>query len=193
MSRTVSILIGLAIVLATLGCAWFLGRWTLAWILGQQSEVAAAFIATAGTVVAGVVAVVFSQQRSKSREIAEAHRPMKVKVYQHFIESTIGILHKYAGAENNNPDAMAADGEVVGFFRKFTTELLLWGSPGVISSWSRFQATSQLDGRQGLLSFDEMIREIREDLGHTNAGLRSGDLVKLLLSDPEKLDTTQAS
>ena len=40
---------------------------------------------------------------------------------------------------------------------------------------------------QILLKVDDMLRAIRQDLGHSNRGIKKGDLIGLFLSDPEKL------
>ncbi len=93
------VVFALVVVVAIGYGLWCAFAAVLSWLMSQESQVAAAIIAFSGTVIAGIATVVISQQRSKSREIAEAHRPKKIELYNSFITTMIGILQKHKGSD----------------------------------------------------------------------------------------------
>ena len=144
-------------------------------------EVLAAIIATVGTVVAAVGTVVYSQARTKQKEIAEAHRPQKVKVYSAFMDALVDLLRKTKRGELDN---IAEDEDFVERFLHFKRDLIVWGSPGVISAYREFEDRA-LEGsaRQRVLRMDKILREIRKDLGNKTWNLQHGALIQMFLND----------
>lgn len=192
MSRLKAILF-IVFVLVVLGAIGY-GLWcvvaaVLFWIVSQESQVAAAIIAFSGTVIAGIATVVIAQQRSKSREIAEAHRPKKTDLYNSFIVTMIGILRKHKGTD---PKKLEGDKEIEEFFYEFTAEVVLWGSPSVLGHYGTFRNLGQERTRDIILVMDDVMQAMRKDLGLSNWGLARGDLMKMFLTDPESLDTLLA-
>lgn len=116
------VLLTVAVVLGGVYGIWCLLDAVLAWIMAQESQVAAAIIAFAGTVIAGILAVVVSQQRTKARDIAESHRPKKTELYSEFITQAVGIMRHHKGKKELDPEA----GEKLeDFFFDFTTRVML--------------------------------------------------------------------
>lgn len=180
--------LGLLALMALFGYGMLrLGRWTITGLAALNPEIVAAVIATLGTVLAGVAAVILAQRWTKDREIAEAHRPQKVKLYSTFIKGVIDILLRFKG----NPaqqKKLAADKQIQKFFTDFTTDLILWGGPSVIRSYMAFRAAGASESQDVILRMDDVFRAIRRDLGHNNWGLSRGDLIKIFLTDPDRLD-----
>lgn len=177
-------------ILVTIGApvlAWRAASSLLTWFVSQESQVAAALIAAAASVLAGVGAVIVAQQRSKTREIAETHRPRKVELYTKFIKRAMQEVWKHAEVASPGGDPEAPS--LQEFFREFTTDLVLWGSPGVIRAYGRFRAASEDDSAQDtLVAVDDLMRAMRKDLGHSDLMLNRGELIKIFLRDPQELD-----
>ncbi len=74
------------------------------------------------------------------------------------------------------------------FFITFTRDLIVWGSPNVIKAYENFKLGSLTSGTNAVLLVDDILREIRSDLGNSNRGIKRGDLIKLFLKDPQELD-----
>lgn len=169
-----------------IGCAlWAACAAALSWITAQDSQIAAAIIAFAGTVIVGIGAVVIGQQRSKSREIAESHRPKKIELYNNFILTMIDILRKHKGTGG---EGLENDKDIEDFFYKFTAEVVLWGSPGVLRHYATFRNLGQEENPNVVLIMDDIMQAMRKDLGLSNWGLARGDLMKMFITDPESLD-----
>lgn len=180
--RKISVIVFIIIlILVLVYVLWFAFTNTLSWITKQESQIATAIIAFAGS----VVAVIISQQRSKSREIAEAHRPKKIKLYIGFITTMVKMLRKHKGSA---PAALEGDKEIEDFFYQFTSEVVLWGSSDVLYHYARFRNPDRIGNPNTILIMDDIMQAMRKDLGLSNWGLSRGDLMKMFLTDPEALD-----
>lgn len=183
----IAILIIIAFLIGIPVAAWFGVTTVLDWISSQESQVAGAIIAAGATVFAGLGAVVFSQQRTKTREIAEAHRPKKIDLYTRFIKKVMHVIHNHDASRPKN--ALVADEELRKFFHDFTTDLALWGSAGVIRAYGKFKRVSEATGSATtVLAMDDLIRAMRKDLGHSDWLLQQGEVIKTFLRDPTELD-----
>jgi len=185
MTKWLQTLVGIVLLIALALAVLWLGREFLLWVVAQSSEVVGAIIACAGTVIAGIGAVVISQQRTKAREIAESHRPKKTEIYSEFIKMVVGIMRTQKSKKNATADPSE---ELEEFFFSFTTDVMLWGSPGVLRSYGEFRRVGQQKNPNVILMVDDILQAMRKDLGLSNRGLNRGDLIKMLLTDPEKVD-----
>lgn len=191
MNRLRTILL-VVIVLCVIAAAalglWIVFSSLLAWIMAQESQIGAAIIAFVGTVGVGIGAVLITQQRSKSREIAESHRPKKIKIYSNFIKTMIGLIRKH---KDSDTKALENGKDIQNFFFDFTTQIVLWGSPGVLRHYAELRKQGQTPNPNPniILIMDDMMQAMRKDIGLSNRGLSRGDLMKMFLTDPESLDT----
>ena len=178
--KILSIVFGL-ILLAALAYGLYWLALELFTLLAKLKEgVLAALIGAMATVFAGITAVIISQKQSKQRDIDESHRPKKVEIYKKFLDAVSGLM----AAQNENVSKKGlSDQELVDYLVEFKTELLLWGSPLVIKRQLEFEKVSR----------NNVYEAIREDIGLSNKGLNSHELVKMYLSDPGELDEILAS
>ena len=179
------VVIVLGIIAAAALGVWVAFSSLLKWITAQESEVGAAIIAFVSTVGGGIGAVLIAQQRSKSREIAESHRPNKIMIYSNFITTMIGIIRKHKGSDTT---VLENSKEIEDFFFDFTTQVVLWGSPRVLRYYAAFRKIGQAPNLNILLIMDDIMQAMRKDIGLSNRGLSRGDLMKMFLTDPESLD-----
>jgi hypothetical protein len=162
-------------------------RWFLGQVRHLEPNVAAALIV-------GLVALFgyfYTQRQTKARELSEAHRKPKTEVYDAFFDVIDCFLHK-EGSQEIDPNNLPK--EVEELFAKLRRGLIVWGSVGAIKKWELFKGAAAGTGREAiiLLAMDDMLREIRKDLGNSNRGLKRGDLVKVFLRDPKELDKLMA-
>lgn len=179
------VIVAIGVMLAGVYGVWCVLAAILAWVMAQPSQIAAAIIAFAGTIIAGIGAVLISQQRTKARDIAESHRPKKTDLYSDFITQVVGIMRDHKGKKELDGEAAK---KLEDFFFDFTTRVMLWGSPGVLRHYGIFRRVGQQSDPNVLLLMDDILRAMRKDLGLSNWGLTRGDLIKMLLTDPESLD-----
>lgn len=180
------LILGFAILLSIPAGLYFIGAKFIDFIAQLDKAVAASIIAASGTVFAAVFTVVIGQSINKKREIADAHRSYKIKLYSEFVEFTIDWVFKHAD-KNKEIDESASQKELQEYFIKFSKELMLWASPGVIKAWSNFRENvgrgEELDT---LLRVDAIFKEMRKDLGNSNFGLDKSALIMLFIRKDEE-------
>ena len=151
-----------------------------------DTQVVAALVATSGTVLAAVATVVYSQRRTKDREIAEAHRPVKVEIYKRYMEALFELL--LLTKKESLPDTL--DERWARRFMDLKRDLIVWGSPGILRAWTKFERESmQKPAKERVLMMDDILREIRKDLGNSNWLLQRGDLVQMFINDDLRSDS----
>ena len=155
-------------------------------------------IITAGVALFGYV---YIQWKSRSRELEEAHRPEKIKVYDHFL-SIVGELQIRGSVSADKEKKKKVDPELLKHFQDFTRGLIVWGSPAVIKQYMKFREVGnertkdressgnpegKIRSKKLLLAMDDVLRAFRVDLGLSCKDLKRGELIALLLSDPKEL------
>lgn len=178
---------GLLLVLVALGAGATYGLFSAATaflpaLRDVDPELLAAIIATVGTVLAAVGTVVYSQARTKQLEIAEAHRPRKVEVYSAFMDALVELLKR---TKRGELEAIDKDEAFIERFLFFKRDLIVWGSPGIIRAYRRFElGATKGSMRERILRMDAILREIRKDLGNRTWTLPQGALIQMFLNDP---------
>ena len=151
----------------------------------------------AASLVAAAVALFgysYNQRRAQARELAEAHRPEKMEVYDHFLFIVRFLQYSVTDEGASRKRTAKENRDLTTHFREFTRGLIEWGSPAVIKQWMAFRKVLTPKGSKRLLfAMDDMLLAIRRDLGLSNRGLARGDLVRLLLKDPDSLQETLTS
>lgn len=133
--------------------------------------------AVAGPVIAASVAIVvfaggeyFTRQR-----IAQQYRWDKIAdTYAEFLN-----LIRRIGKDEAPPN-------IEELMMKFSNDLLLWGSPKVITAWiemMRQTGAGLLSDTQATMLQRDLLRAIRTDLGQFDRKLDDRDLMKLLVND----------
>lgn len=133
----------------------------------------------------GLTAVLYTQKQIRTREIEEAHRGKKVELYNGFLKTVQKVI---AGENENVPVKPIKQKEMIMFMMNFKTEIILWSSPDVINAYRKYESGSTQNIEILLPLVDDLYREMRKDIGLSNKGLPTNQLVKMYLSDPNELD-----
>lgn len=68
----------------------------------------------------------------------------------------------------------------------FSKQLSLWGSSRVIKKWLKFRMASQnsdFDPIENLFIMEDIIFDIRKDMGQKRNGLKRGDMLAFFIND----------
>ncbi len=75
--------------------------------------------------------------------------------------------------------------------QELTPDLIAWGTDEVIASWISFRKAGLNPNKENpkeiLLAFDDFLRAIRKDLGHSDEHLKKGDLLRIFIKDIDSL------
>lgn len=184
--RTNKIIITLAaftVLLAGICAVYALAHQLIAVFAGLDAKFGAAVAITAGTVIVSVISVVFSRYLETRATIRKEHREKKIPVY----ESLIGFIFKiFMGVKDEKtPD----EKELLEFMSDFTQRAIVWASDDVLNAWIQFRDMSlneeevKKNPMKLMFSYENVLREIRKDLGHKNKNLGKGKLLSLFIND----------
>lgn len=183
--KKTSISIGL-ILIAAIGYGLYAATVNLYELLTLlRPEILAAIISAMATAFVGIAAVVINQRQSKQRDIDETHRPKKVEIYEGFLDAVSKVMSE--GNENVSIKGLSEQ-ELVDYLIEYKTDIILWGSPGVIKQQLEFERVAKEDIDNIFIAVDNLYKAIRDDIGLSNKGLNNYELVKMYLKDPSELD-----
>ncbi|MBS7662421.1 hypothetical protein I0D00_10810 [Pseudomonas lalucatii] len=187
--KLLQLLIGITVIGAIGYGSWVLIKEFLSALTAASPEITAAIIGAMATILVGISAVLISQSHERKRSADEAHRLRKIEIYQGFID----IISRMMGASNKNLSLKEVDPqELVHFAFKFKSDLLLWGSPKVIKAQIYFESVSGSgDTKKLFRAVNSLYSAIREDIGLSNSGLSSLELVKLSLNPEARKEIEQ--
>ena len=176
-------ILGWVLILALIGGVIYVLVRLVPVFLKLQPEVVAALIVTSGTVLVSVLSVLIAKRFERKAEIRREHITRKTEIYEHQIEAWFGVLFA-----NKLGKKQASEQELMKFFQETIKDFVTWGGDSVLRSFSRFRSLAAPpekaeEAMAMLLAFEDMLFEIRKDLGHSNASLAKGDLLRMFLTD----------
>lgn len=104
----------------------------------------------------------------------------KEKAYSSFIKMVYRVQEFIKKGEKYSDEDMLDD------VLNFSQELTLWGSNKVIKKWIGFRTTDYSDPnnlKNVLYDLENIILEIRKDMGHKKFGLSKGDILSFFIND----------
>lgn len=133
-------------------------------------------VSIAGVIISSVISKIIEYRQNTKRYLYEK----KEEPYSEFIEMVYKIQENIKDNQEYSDDDMLKD--VLNFSRKLT----LWGSNNVIRKWLDFRKVSQdqiNNPSDNLFILEEIIFEIRKDMGHNKRGLKQGDILSFFIND----------
>lgn len=129
-----------------------------------------------GVVISSVFSKVIEYRQNTKRYLYSK----KEKPYSELIE----MVYKMQGNIKNTQEY--SETEMMKDMLNFSKNLTLWGSNRVIKKWLEFRKIGQKsdeDPTQNLLILEEIIFEIRKDMGQKKRGLKQGDILAFFVND----------
>ena len=128
-----------------------------------------------GVVLSSIVSKILEYRQSINRYLYEKRE----EPYSDFIEMVYKLQQKIKTEESYTEEEMIAD------VLKFSKKLTLWGSDSVIKKWLKFRENGQdlTKKDENLFVLEDIIFEIRNDMGQKRGKLRKGDLLSFFIND----------
>lgn len=178
--KTLSILLALALIAGTVTLvAWGVQSF-FAWFSAVPKELAVALVAGAVTILVATATVMIGRYYERKKELDALYRDKKTEIYDEFLKEFFDIFFSGGVKLDSHPDK-----DLVAFLREFTRKLILWSGPDVIEAfvaWKDHLAKGSPDAKSIFLT-EAFLLAIRNDLRHTNAGLRKGFFARLFLKE----------
>ena len=99
----------------------------------------------------------------------------------------ISMVYKLQKSTKNTQEEYTQE-QMIHDISAFSELLTLWGSSRVIKKWIKFRELSQdkTKATQNLFLLEEIVFEIRKDMGQGKKGLKQGDLLSFFVNDIRK-------
>jgi len=177
-SKAFGFILGLLLLGGILYGTYFLLAGAVDVFLKIDKQVALGVVAASGTIIVSVATIVLTKYYEKKKQIEADLREKKIAVYQDFISLLFKVLLNEIDV--NDPKVLNRA------FMDFTEKLIVWGSDKIVEKYSSYRKEPN---RMVLL--EEILFEIRKDLGHKNKNLVSPAILRLFVNDidqhPDKL------
>lgn len=187
MARVLSPLLGL-ILLAAIGYGLYeILRMGLTALAGLDKGVKAAIVAASATILVSVITVVIGNVYASRVQIQKENRDRKIPVYEDLFTFFFRFMNQEKSGE------VVGEREFAQFSEQFNRQFMVWGSDDVVSAyvkWRMFitdEKKQQLEPQENLFLFEDLVYAIRKDLGHTNKGLNTGDILSLFVNDVQSI------
>lgn len=154
-------------------------------ITEAESSVAAAFIAAAVAVVGSVISLAVGKAYETRAAIRNDLRQKKTPVYEDIVHT---FLYDVMFAKMLGREPLAQP-QLMDFFARVTEKLTIWGSDDVLSVYGKFKtnAAGINDPTQSIFMFEDILLAIRKDLGHRNKGVGRKAILRLFVTDIDKV------
>ena len=173
-------LFGFALLIAVVGGAGWLIYQFFQYISAVPKELGAALVAAATTIIVATATVMIGRYYERRKEPDALYRDKKTEIYDEFLNEFFGLFF-----DAGEVRAESTEKDLVSFLREFTRKLILWSGPEVIEAfvaWKDHLGKGTPDA-QSIFLTEAFLRAIRNDLRHSNSGLRRGFFAKLFLKE----------
>lgn len=126
--------------------------------------------------ITSVIAKIIEYRQITKRYLYEKRE----KPYSEFIAMVYKL--QMSNKKNNNK---YSEQELVNDITNFSKSLTLWGSSKVIQKWNKFREfiNDPNETVKNLILLEDIVFEIRKDMGQKKKGLHSGDLLSFFIND----------
>ena len=125
----------------------------------------------------------------RKKEIELEIRNMKIPIYVEFFDFYFKVIFGNKVGKSLEQDEMAV------FFREFHQKAIIWFPEDVLKIYIEWRALLvKYSEENNMLIFKELIvlnellmKKMRQDIGHSNKGIKKGDLSSLFINDIKKI------
>lgn len=177
----------IVIVLLVLGAAGALTWLAISWFVALPPTTQTPIAALVGVVLAPLIAFITSRVLERRRILETNLREKKTQLYDEMIKGLLSILNVGNSARKAGRSSQP---DIVKFVANMTPRLITYASPRVIREWNkvRLGAVRGLSGFQLLFHFEDLLKAMRADLGHSSWLQPKGELLGLWINDMHKVD-----
>lgn len=172
LAQIIGVVLGILMIAFGVFALYYLFQLFLHTITNLNTTVTAALVTGSITIIGSVSAFAVGRYFEKRKEVEQAFREPRLQAYERFIT-------RFAELTGDKP---AESGDLVAFLRQLNKEILLWAGPHLLKTYTSF-LMSAADAHAGKTFFmlEDFYRAMREDLGHSNRGVKRGELLRLVL------------
>jgi hypothetical protein len=153
-------------------------------VAGQIAEldpkIGAALVAGVFTVLVSVFGNLGVKWFEKREELKAELREKKRPVYEDFVKT---VFDRFLNPAALGEQIDESDDEVIRELQKVNTQIMIWGSAEMAKRWGEYRVNASEPSVQNMFVFEDLLKKMREDLGHDDTDLQKGDLLRLFIND----------
>jgi hypothetical protein len=173
-----NLLLGLALIAATGWAVWWIVLQIGSLIGGLSDSLKATVITAVSVVTVAVITYFVNKSLEMKRSVEQTLRPRKLAMYEDFNKFFMRIFG------NEKVQKRPTEKEIMKFFADNTPELLTLASNSVIKKWGTLRVgLEEGSSPDKLFLVEDMLKEVRIDLGHGRRGSKKGDILRLFVND----------
>lgn len=183
------ILIFLYLLIKNIGILIVKGIEKIGNVTSSMDSVVIVTIITGGI---SIVTVLISAIVSKFIEYRQITKRYLYEKREEPYKAFISMVYKLQRSTKNSQEEYIQK-QMLNDISSFSEALTLWGSSRVIKKWIKFRELSQDKAMviQNLFLLEEIVFEIRKDMGQGKKGLKQGDLLSFFVNDIKKYLSNQ--
>ena len=148
-----------------------------------DAVIVVAFITGAVSILGVVISSIVGKVMDYKYNIKKFLYDKREEPYTQFID----MIYKIMDDSKKDDSQKMTHEEMIAMIAEFSKGLTLWGSNRVVKKWLKYrkEAVSK-SGQENLLIMEDIIYEIRRDLG-LGKRLKKGDMLSFFINDVEKI------
>lgn len=190
LSNICSVLLGCVLLGALIAGAYFALRFVINLFDGLDAHVASGIYAAVIAVIVNAAMIALIVRLGWKLRSMERVRMEKAAVYQRFLAAWSSALSQAATASTPSALRIGNDPQAA------EHQLLLWGSNNVIKYYTAYQNHETPPNPHDpavLPLIEKILQEMRKDLGQSNVGIQTGDLLNLLVDTARHDDSVNTT
>jgi ABC-type multidrug transport system fused ATPase/permease subunit len=169
--------VAVAAVAVVVALLFVMVRAVLSLLASAAPEVLAAVIVTSGTILVSVASLILANRYQARQQRQQAQRERKAEVYEEMLEFWFWAMREREEASEEETKERDQS-----YYRTVPQKIVTWASEPVIKEYATTLAPGEIGEDTSKFDFEKVLLAIRRDLGHTNKGLKEGDLLRLFLT-----------
>ena len=178
MTKFLNLLLGFLILGIIVYLVYISGQVLLNAFSGLASSLQTAIASAFALIIVAGIGFFANKTIEQRKSIELAIRPRKVELYENFVRFFLKVLG------NGKVYPKPSEKEIMKFYADSTPLLMSFASNKVIEKWGRLRLKMADDeGVENMFQLEQLLIEIRRDLGHSSRGLKKGDVLRLMIND----------
>lgn len=178
MKKTINLILGFVLLATLVYIAYVIGKMILETFAGLNSSLQTAVASALSLVIVASIGFFANKAIEQKKSIEASVRPRKLELYEEFISFFLKVL------SNGKVYPKPTEKEIMKFYTDSNPLLMSFASNKVIKKWGKLRLKmSDDDGINNMFQLEDLLVEIRKDLGHSTRDFKKGDILRLVVND----------
>lgn len=178
MKKFGNLILGFVILGVILYLVFIIGQVLLTAFAGLTASLQTAVASAITLIIVAGIGFFANKTIEQRKSIELAIRPRKVELYEEFVKFFLKVLG------NGKVYPKPTQEEIMKFYTDSNPLLMSFASNQVIEKWGKLRLKMADDEAiENMFQLEQLLIEIRKDLGHSSKGLKKGDVLRLMIND----------